>query len=417
MRRMLMMTSAALMIPALLGAAAPQASPDISGNYTYADGQGIGSVEQTGTHVSLHMTWLPNSDPGPHYLVEATLAGRSVDGTWKCVAHVCQGQTGKFHADVSDDGKQLKISRTDDSGSNGWNRFVLTRKPQSQGAPTFGTTKRTPFSLQGDVYLLEPGTSRLPDFRALKPAGHIYASELNLPQREFSEGFPGVTDRFEWFAIDYHGTFAVEDAGKYRFRLTSDDGAKLYVDDKMLIDNDGVHQPMAQEVSVDLARGVHTIRLPYFQGPRMYIALVLQVAKGDADLHVFNSEAMAPARVTSKDGRIDVSIGDAILFDFNKSSLRPGVDAVLAEIKGAIIDQHPSGHIVVEGHTDDVGSDAYNLALSNERARSVASWLRRAGVAESRMVVRGYGKSRPKVPNTSDANRAKNRRVEISIQP
>src|SRR3954471_15919721 len=69
---------------------------------------------------------------------------------------------------------------------------------------TFGVTVIDGFGLRGDIYLLPDGTDMLPNFKKLKPVGSIYTRELNIKPRPFDTGFPGVTDRFEWFAIDYN---------------------------------------------------------------------------------------------------------------------------------------------------------------------------------------------------------------------
>ncbi|HTD22058.1 MAG TPA: OmpA family protein [Terriglobales bacterium] len=119
--------------------------------------------------------------------------------------------------------------------------------------------------------------------------------------------------------------------------------------------------------------------------------------------------------VKEEAGKIGITLNDAVLFDFNKYDLKPAAEAVLAEIKSTIIDKHPSGKVVVEGYTDDVGGDAYNLELSDQRAKSVAAWLQQHGLESSRLKTQGYGKARPKFPNNSSRNRAKNRRVEINV--
>ena len=72
--------------------------------------------------------------------------------------------------------------------------------------------------------------------------------------------------------------------------------------------------------------------------------------------------------------------------------------------------------ITVEGHTDDRGSAAFNQRLSEQRAASVAAYLQGAGLSSSSVEAVGYGESRPKVPNDSRANRAKNRRIEFSAK-
>lgn len=159
---------------------------------------------------------------------------------------------------------------------------------------TFGTTVVVPFGLEGRLYKIGDRTKRLPNFKRMKAVGMIYAKSLNVPPADFREGFPGVTDRFEWFAIDYRGRFWVENAGDYGFTLLSDDGSNLYVDGRIVIDNDGVHAPRERPGEVHLDRGVHEIRVSYFQGPRFHVALVLKVARPGEELRIFNTDEWKP---------------------------------------------------------------------------------------------------------------------------
>ncbi len=162
--------------------------------------------------------------------------------------------------------------------------------------PIFGTTVVCcPSGLKGEIYDLKNNTSKLPNFRHLKPVGVIYTSSLNIPPREFTAGFPGVTDRFEWFAIDYTGRFWIEKPGNYEFELISDDGSKLYIDDKEVIDNDGGHVVVAREGEVALSGGIHDIRVSYFQGRRYRVALILQVkGPGDMKWKTFSTDDYKP---------------------------------------------------------------------------------------------------------------------------
>jgi outer membrane protein OmpA-like peptidoglycan-associated protein len=104
-----------------------------------------------------------------------------------------------------------------------------------------------------------------------------------------------------------------------------------------------------------------------------------------------------------------------VLFATNSAELQPQALALLAELKRTMIDPHPGGRITVEGHTDDVGSDTDNQALSERRARSVVAWLTANGVQAGRIEATGHGEAHPKVPNNSDRNRALNRRIEITV--
>ncbi len=96
-------------------------------------------------------------------------------------------------------------------------------------------------------------------------------------------------------------------------------------------------------------------------------------------------------------------------FDINANS-KLALDKMVT-----IFSKYPETNILIEGHTDDVGTDAYNLGLSQKRAQAVADYLKNAGVSASRITTKWYGESQPKAENNSDANRALNRRVEFAI--
>jgi len=151
-----------------------------------------------------------------------------------------------------------------------------------------------PSALRGRIYNIRHGTKKLPNFRRMKPVGTIYTTSLNIPPQDFQQGFPGVTERFEWFAIDYTGRFWVDQEGDYGFSLNSDDGANLYIDQELVVDNDGQHPPRERVGAAHLSRGVHEIRVSYFQGPRFHVALVLKMARPGEALRIFNTDEMKP---------------------------------------------------------------------------------------------------------------------------
>jgi outer membrane protein OmpA-like peptidoglycan-associated protein len=102
-----------------------------------------------------------------------------------------------------------------------------------------------------------------------------------------------------------------------------------------------------------------------------------------------------------------------VLFDFNKSTLQPVSEPVLQQID-SLLTKDATLKLEIQGHTDNVGNDAYNQTLSEARARSVVAWLTQHGVAAARLTAKGYGKTIPIADNGTDAGRAKNRRVEIA---
>ncbi len=103
-----------------------------------------------------------------------------------------------------------------------------------------------------------------------------------------------------------------------------------------------------------------------------------------------------------------------IEFDFDQATIRPESLPLLERIADAM-KAHPSLVIEVRGHTDDRGSDSYNQRLSQRRAEAVVETLSSMGVERSRLRAVGFGKSRPLVPNTSEENRARNRRTEFVV--
>lgn len=102
-------------------------------------------------------------------------------------------------------------------------------------------------------------------------------------------------------------------------------------------------------------------------------------------------------------------------FDFNKSQLKPEGRRRVAEA-AAKLEEHPSVDVYVDGYTDSVGSDAYNMKLGERRARTVADALADEGVSPSRMTVRSFGEESPVASNETEEGRAQNRRVEIVVK-
>ena len=106
--------------------------------------------------------------------------------------------------------------------------------------------------------------------------------------------------------------------------------------------------------------------------------------------------------------------GDHLKFEFDKAELRPEDRELLSRIAGILMTSHDYT-ISVNGHTDDVGSDAYNQKLSERRAEAVRDYLVKAGLPADILSVEGHGKALPLVSGTSEEARAKNRRVELGI--
>ncbi|RYZ95262.1 MAG: DUF4398 domain-containing protein [Moraxellaceae bacterium] len=140
-------------------------------------------------------------------------------------------------------------------------------------------------------------------------------------------------------------------------------------------------------------------------------------AKGDAEYARKQAEELqrqiAELNAKTTERGLVVTLGD-VLFETDKSDLKQGAVANLAKLS-AFLTQHPERTIAIEGHTDSVGSDDYNMSLSQRRANSVQQFLVGQGIAANRLTALGKGENFPVASNDSASGRQMNRRVEVII--
>lgn len=103
-----------------------------------------------------------------------------------------------------------------------------------------------------------------------------------------------------------------------------------------------------------------------------------------------------------------------INFEFGKAELMPGAWKTIGPLV-ELLDNNPKRNILIEGFTDSVGSDQYNLKLSLQRANAVRDAITSKGISAERIATKGYGQQFPVESNATPAGRQKNRRVEIII--
>ena len=113
---------------------------------------------------------------------------------------------------------------------------------------------------------------------------------------------------------------------------------------------------------------------------------------------------------------ITLNMPGNITFAFDSSNLQSQFLPVLDNVAGTLSEYNQT-IVEVAGHTDSVGTDSYNQALSERRANSVAGYLGSKGIMQQRMIVVGAGETRPVASNDTDSGRAQNRRVEITLVP
>jgi outer membrane protein OmpA-like peptidoglycan-associated protein len=111
---------------------------------------------------------------------------------------------------------------------------------------------------------------------------------------------------------------------------------------------------------------------------------------------------------------IKVTFNSQLLFDYGKADVKEANKVNIQELAKSL-KLYPETYVLIVGHTDNVGSDAFNQTLSEKRAAAVSNLLAVSGVSNSRIKTEGKGKAQPAVSNDTEENRSQNRRVEIAI--
>jgi hypothetical protein len=202
---------------------------------------------------------------GPVVALEHRGAGGNVSGP---------GRGGSGTGRGSGMGKGLsRGTGLDDLPSIGSGDDILDE--EIMGLGIFDTDVKPGHGLIGKVYIPGYIIQEMPDFKRMTPIYTFAAANLDVPPRDYTEGFPTPQKQtvVEDFAIHFRGKLAIDTPGTYMFELFSDDGAKLYINGKLVVDNDGLHAPQSRQSYVGLTAGFHPVEIHYFQGPRVLIAL------------------------------------------------------------------------------------------------------------------------------------------------
>ena len=126
--------------------------------------------------------------------------------------------------------------------------------------------------------------------------------------------------------------------------------------------------------------------------------------------------ASEAAAIRREGNLLAVTFKGDVTFDTNSTVVKPGLYTEIDRVAG-VLNRYPETLIRVEGHTDSVGSEGYNMDLSFRRANSVRDLLVQRGVNISRIETVGFGETKPVATNATEAGRQLNRRVEIKVAP
>ncbi|MES2387412.1 MAG: OmpA family protein [Bacteroidota bacterium] len=275
----------------------------------------------------------------------------------------------------------------------------------------------------------------------------LYFSQFNFPDSTWSKpvnlGFPVNTHRSEssifvsadgkdaLFNIEDRDNHNLSTSRIFRYEVPNEwKPAKVCTYVKGIVTDEITKKPLEAEVELINAAGsrkVYSVMSDSLNGN--YLMVVpsggnygLYVNKKGYLIRSFNLDAAKPGKLGSMSLNIPLSPIKAgskaglhnIFFETNKSTLLPESKAEL-DILVAFLAENPGLHIEIGGHTDDVGSDAENVKLSEARAKSVSAYLVQNKIAGTRLSVKGYGKAHPISSKTDEVSRKMNRRTEFKI--
>jgi OmpA-OmpF porin, OOP family len=192
---------------------------------------------------------------------------------------------------------------------------------------------------------------------------------------------------------------AIGIARNYRNALTARGGSVLH----QQVDNGGG----SMSAKVTVADRAVWVQVSVHNAGATYDLIVVEEGEMTQELEL-NADAMAAE--LAKSGKITLH---SIQFDTGKASLKPESSAALDQIV-ALLKNDSALKLEIQGHTDNVGTAAANLKLSQDRAAAVKTYLvTTGGIAATRLTTTGFGDTKPMAPNTTDDGKAQNRRVEL----
>lgn len=257
---------------------------------------------------------------------------------------------------------------------------------------------------EGVAYKL-PSTKKHPiyneDYKNLyKEIAQISWDSIHVSHRDEEEGFPDVPKCWA-FGIMFTSQLTISESSMYRFALTSDDGTLLWINDKLIISNDYSKGWHMKADTLALNPATYDIKIWYSQTFPTMFGVKFESEDVEGEL-VFDIDTFA--------------LDQDLLFASNSYQISDKGKSRLDTFALRLY-RYSAAKVSIAGHTDDIGSEAYNLTLSTNRAQAIRDYL--IGKHQLPMVKYhsiGYGQSRPLQSNETDEGRSANRRVEITVE-
>ncbi len=256
----------------------------------------------------------------------------------------------------------------------------------------------------GQVYKLPNDKKKSgfgPYVKDLEPFTEIVLDSLNIPWTKQDTPLLHVPMR-PGTAFLFKSAISFPKTGKYRFQVLTDDGCRIWINDSLVVLNDGRYHIRPRVIVKHFEAGTYPMRMWYYQGFPDKYQLELKVS--------YQEDKMAAKELSL------VLSDEDLTFEFNSFTLTPAgrekIENLITELKG-----RPIKNIDVHGHTDSVGEAAYNKDLSLKRAQAVRDVINEGlGIEKSNFSLKGFGEEKPVADNRSSEGRKANRRVEIRIE-
>jgi len=274
--------------------------------------------------------------------------------------------------------------------------------------PTFSTFKGTAYELPKKKYNFKYH----PKFEKQTPIAKLEWNKIDIPETPDVNMIPEIGKRYG-YCILFNSVMNIKEKGWYKFSLTSDDGSVLWIDKKVVVQNDGTHQMRLQEDSIALQKGIYPIKIWYYQGfPDRY---GIQF-KSSYYRKLNPGEKTTPLEKPIYKNLKMVIPNQILNFEHDKFTLEAEGKFFLDSLCNKILTYDNISKLIISGHTDNIGNDSYNAQLSMKRSIAVREELKKRLFPKIQFFeVKGFGESKPIDENTSAQGRAKNRRVEIEI--